>query len=218
MNSNLNQIKTHMLNEYESNINMIFNNYFNGQISLSDCIKQINQFNKDWDFLRVDFKLDKFESNKINFMEFEKTTRVTYSKTLLDKKEYLCKLESNNHDLSFMIKCMVEDNLKICFRSKDVINNLNNPVKIVIVCYELSVNKNNIFIGDVGAHQDNPYVYEKSCENDQVLLINIKFRTIFDYFPQLKMALSKETTNNEMILYYESINKYIKNEKQNILL
>lgn len=218
MNSNLNQIKTHMLNEYKSNINMIFNNYFDGQISLSDCIKQINQFNKDWDSLIVDFKVDKFESNNINFIEYEKTARVTYSKTILDKKEYLCKLESNNHDLSFMFKCMVEDNLKICFRSKDIMNNINDPIKIFITCYELSVNKNNIFIGDVSAYQDNPYVYEKSCESDEVLLINIKFRTIFDYFPQLKNILSKKTTNDEMKLYYKSINNYIKNEKQNVLL
>lgn len=39
MNSNLNLVKTNMLNGYRLNINIIFNNYFNGQISLSDCIK-----------------------------------------------------------------------------------------------------------------------------------------------------------------------------------
>lgn len=124
---------------------------------------------------------------------------MSYSKTISDKKNILCKLESYNHDLSFMFKCMVEDNLKICFRSRDIVNNLNNSVKIFITCYELSVNKDNIFVGDVGVNQNNPYVYEKSCENDEVLLINIKFRTIFDYFPQLKRILSKETTNNEIL-------------------
>ncbi|MBE6499008.1 MAG: hypothetical protein E7Z80_00455 [Methanobrevibacter thaueri] len=211
MDLNLNQIKLQMLNEFELNFTTMFNDYFDKNISLNELINQNNQLTKIWEFIIVDFKYEKLE-NSIQFLEYEKTTKISHYPTIKNKNSFYCKLESNNNNLNFMFKCKKKDKITLCFKPYELKNSKFKNNKFINL-NEFSANKNNIITKDTIISKNENYIYEKQCENDEILSIKLKFENIFDYFPLLRITLTKDTNSNEILSIYKNISNYIKNEK-----
>lgn len=209
----LKQIKRYMLDEYNRSFNNIFKEHHNNQTTSSECIRKINQLNTTWDLARIDIKNNGKEENTIKFLEYEKNQQISYPRWFSNRYGKGCTFESKNRDINVIFKCINEGKLKIYLKSKDIRYKNAKRIPIYINFQELTINNENIFKRNIVTSHDEDYVFEKKCENNEIILLNVKFTTLFDYFPHLKISVNKEIDDSELNMIYKKINHYIMIEK-----
>lgn len=209
---NLNEIKIYMLNTYKLSFNKIFDEYYSQQINLEDCINKINRLNNSWNTSRVDIKNRGLQSNTIKFFEYGKHINVSYPYWFNGMDGQGCKFESFKKDIDVIFNCVNDGILEIHLKGKDFRLN-DKRMDVYVNIHELVINNNTLFKGNMLVSHDKPQLFEKSCKNNEMILFNLNFSTIFDYFPQLKILWDNKNYINNIDSIYKSINDYISAEK-----
>ena len=209
----INQIKLIMLNEYEKQVNKLFDKFYKNDISINDFVVNFNRMINNWDSTRVDIKNHGQASNTIKLLEYGKNVNVSFPDWFCDGSGHGCKLEWHNTDLNFMFSCSNEGNLKIVLRGVDFRDIGGNRIPVYTNFKKMMVNEKIDFEGNELVWHNEPYIFEKQCEDNEVIYVDLKFETIFDYFPQLNTHLSEDITYNEIQLTDRNIAQFIQLEK-----
>lgn len=207
--NNENTMRYTMLKGFEENIHNLFNKYYKSKISLDVLISNFNHMMKIHDFSRVDIKNHGNNENSIKFIEYGKNVSLTFPNWYFNSEGHGCKLEWKNEYSLFVFKCIGKGKLKIILRGMDFRDVDNSRVPIFLNYHEMLINDNLIFKENNLVWHDKPYTYEKNCENGEVIIVTLKFKTLFDYYPQLKMQINESNIDST----YNKINHYISNEK-----
>lgn len=210
------QNKLLMLTEYEKQITSIFANFKNNKITFEKLISQFNRLNEIWNISRVDIKNFGNAENTVKFIEYDQNANIAFPKWFSDKSGKGCKIEWTKNDLNFIFKCISKGTLKISLKGIDFRDFSNNKVRLPVYINfnRFVVNEDIIFEEDLVVWHNNSYTFEKLCENEEIIYIDLEFETIFDFFPQLQTRFNPKSTHDEMQTSYENIKKYIQNEKQ----
>ena len=210
---NMAEVKSIMLNEFKTQITKIFNRFFNDEISLNECINAINGLMWAWDFTRIDIKNIGLPSNTIRFLEIDRDVRVSFPDWFNFGNGVGCVLQWPNNNVHFLFSCVGDGELKIYLKGVDFRDIDNKRVPIYVNFQKMIVNERVDFEKDTLVWHDQQYVFEKISEDGQVFFIDLKYRTLFDYFPQLKINVSPQADYDELYQIYLKINDFIKTEE-----
>ena len=202
-----------MLGEFENQINKLFDMYFKNQINLEEFAVNVNRLVRAWDSSRIDIKNQGSSLNTINFLELGKNINVSFPNWFSDNTGKGCKLEWYEDDLTFIFSCVHEGDLKIFLRGVDFRDIGGNRVPIYVNFNKMIINESVHFERDVLIWHNDPYVFTKYCEDNEVLLVDLKFKTLFEYFSQLKTFVDEFNSKKDVNLLYEKITRFIIFEK-----
>lgn len=205
----INEIKLIMLTEYQKQFNKLFDKFKIEQLDLKGLINNINSLNLRYNCLRVDIKNRGSLSNDIELLEYGKNISMYKPDWLKDKWGIGCQLEECQGDFKFIFKCINSGNLKITIRGIDFRDIDNNRIPIYVNFTNLTINNDTILNQNYLVWHDEPYILEKTCENQQLFYFDLKYKTLFDYFPQLNLQISPNTSEYGIIEIYSKVNKYI---------
>lgn len=205
----INEIKLIMITEYKRQFNKIFDKFKRGNLDLKGLIFNINRLNYRYNFLRVDIKNYGNLSNNIEFFEYGHHVRRYDPDWFKNDVGVGYQLEGYKDDFGVIFKCINPGNLKIFVRGVDFKDIDNIRVPIYINFTNLMINNEVILDQNYLIWHNEPYIFEKSCENQQYLGFELKFKTLFDYFPSLYFQISDDISEDELIIRYSNVNKYI---------
>ena len=176
----INEIKLIMLIEYQKQINPIFDKFKTGEVDLKYIIPYINWLNQCYNTLRADIKNQGNMTNNIEFIEYGPNISIINS-----------------------------GKLKVTIRSVDIKDINNNRVPIPINFNKLIINERTAINQDYLVWHDKPQIFERNCENQQIFYFELKYKTVFDYFPQLKFEINDDFSENEIMEAFYKVNEYI---------
>ena len=182
----INGIKLIMINEYKKQINSIFDKFKIGEVDLKYLITYINWLTQSYNTLRADIKNQGNMTNNIEFIEY-----------------------GPNISIHKPVRCINSGKLKVTIRSVDLRDMNNNRVPIPINFTKLIINERTAINQDYLVWHDKPQVFERNCENQQIFCFNLKYKTVFDYFPQLKLEINEDFSKNEIMEAFYKVNEYI---------
>lgn len=204
-----NGIKLIMINEYKKQINSLFDKFKTREIDLKYLISHINWLTRCYNSLRVDIKNQGSISNNIEFIEYGPNISVNKPDWLKNELGIGCQLEENKGDFNFMFRCINSGKLKVTIRSVDIRDINNNRVPIPINFNKLIINERTAINQDYLVWHDKPQIFERNCENQQIFYFDLKYKTVFDYFPQLKFEINNDFSENEIMEAFYKVNEYI---------
>ena len=202
-----------MLSEYEKQITTIFDKFYKNEISVAEFASNVNRLVGAWDSSRIDIKNQGLVSNTIKFLEYGKTVNLSYPDWYRDETGHGCKLEWNNQDTNFIFSCINSGNLQIILRGVDFRGIDDYRIPIFINFKKMAVNEKTIFEEDVLIWHNEPHIFEKKCEDNEVVYVDLKFKTLFDYFPQLNIRIDENIDFNEIQLLNKKFNQFVLLEK-----
>lgn len=205
----INGIKLIMINEYKKQINSIFDKFKIGEVDLKYIIPYINWLNQCYNTLRADIKNQGNMTNNIEFIEYGPNISIHKPDWLKNEIGVGCQLEEKKGDFNFMFRCINSGKLKVTIRSVDLRDMNNNRVPIPINFTKLIINERTAINQDYLVWHDKPQVFERNCENQQIFCFNLKYKTVFDYFPQLKLEINEDFSKNEIMEAFYKVNEYI---------
>lgn len=211
----LDSIKVIMLNSFNSEITRIFEEYFNNNMALNQLISQINRFFESWDFCRFDIKNHGNINNSVISVNDGDFLDVKYPSWINNSKGKGCVVQSEKNKLNLIFKCNAAGTIKVHLRGLDFRNSEKNRVPILINYTNFIFNNDVIFDDYHLIWHDNPYTYNYECSNGEELSFKLEFKTIYDYYPELKyfkLAFNSQSENIEQI--YNIFGEYI-NLKEN---
>ncbi len=209
----LTQIKLIMLKDYEKQINNLFDIFKNNVISLDNFVEYFNKLNHIYNFSRIDIKNNGFDSNKIHFIEYGKSVNLSFPNWFCDEFGQGCKIEWKLDDLNIIFSCIDKGTLKIILRGMDFKNLDNERIPIYINFKKLSINNEEIFKENTLVWHNKPYIFEKKCENDEVIYLDLEIDTLFDFFPQLNIQINKGISQRDLLILFDNLINYIEIEK-----
>ena len=205
----VNEIKSIMITDYKKQIDSIFDKFKKGEIDLKYLISYINGLTSCYNSLRADIKNQGSISNNIEFIEYGANISINKPDWLKNELGIGYQLEENKCDFNFIFKCINPGKLKVTIRSVDFKDINNNPVPIPINFNKLIINYNTAINQDYLVCHDKPYIFERNCENQQIFYFDLKYKTVFDYFPQLKFEINDDFSENEIMEAFYKVNEYI---------
>ena len=214
-----------MLTEFEKQLDELFQIY-SQNLDLNKLIYDLNILKYTWSLCRIDLKNYGTKSNSIIFND-EKKLNIKKPVWFSDETGIGYTLSTAKKTLNLSFKTTEKGQLKIFLRG--IFRKINNVVPVYINVTSLKLNNQTIFEENKLLWHDKPYVYEKDCDKNEKFTLQIKFKTIFDYFPQInfkKVKNEKDISNVKKMLNMlkdffaceKVFNKKVKTENQTLLL
>ena len=210
-------IKLKMLNEFEKEIVDTYKQYEDTKISSKKCSNILNSLKGVWSCCRLDLKNYGSTDNSIEFINYPEDLKIFFPEWFKNNQGTGCKIEDEIKKINLNLKCVGNGKLKIILRGTDFRNiddfSIRDPIYInyekFIVNDEVLIDSNTLLW-----HNDF-YEFKKVCKDEEIIKINLEYKTIFDYYPTLKEYLSNlnENTVNKTI---NNLLNYIKYEKMMI--
>ena len=137
---------------------------------------EINQMLKKYFTARIDIKNFGSKNNNIQIVDYsDNNAQIDYPAWFKNEFGNGMVIESDNCSLDLKLKCINEGNLRILLRGihcKDKHENLF-PVYIDYTTFE--INNESVINNNVLTWHDEPYVYEKSVKNREIINIHIEW-------------------------------------------
>lgn len=206
-----------MLNKYEEIVDEIFKQYTDEKITFENCISILNAFQDSWNSCRLDFKNFGDEKSKVKFIKIDKDANLSFPPWLKNDTGEGYQIEYNK-DIELKFKIANQRNLKkstfkIWLRGLDFskIDNVKKPIYVNFTKFK--INNDIIFNENKLLWHNKPYIFEKICENGEILNLEIEFETIYDYFPKLNSFFDNIESHADLIERYNNLGNYIDSEK-----
>lgn len=213
MGADLKNVKLIMLNEYEKQLNSLFDTHFDS-LDFKQFLYKINFFNERWENCRVDIKNfgDKF--NTIKIIEYNKGLNYSFPTWLTNDEGIGCVMESDK-DINLTFQTISSGNLQISIRGIDFRDFVDGTKRIPVYVdfTQLQVNNKDFLDENILSWHNIPLRYKMDCEHNEIFNLKVDYHTIFDYFPQLKIYWSDIENNEDLLDKYENVKQYIKIEK-----
>lgn len=202
------ETKLKMLNEFEKDVNLIYEK--NCEKDDSQYFKDIQELQKVWEIGRIEIINKNNDTNTVNIFKKDNAI-VTYPDWLKNEESIGCKILSNK-DMNIIFECVNDGDLLINIRAPDY-RILGNRKQVYINYTQFEVNNEVIFNDNKTIWHNIPYNYNVKCKDKEVFRININFSTIYDYFPTLKEYIINTIENfeNPQIVHL-LIEKFLKRE------
>lgn len=187
-------IKIKMLTEFKKQLDEVFNIY-SENLDLKKLMSNLNLLKYVWGLCRIDLKNYGQKNNSIIFNNGKKLGIKTPAWFTDDKGEGY-NLTTDKRTFKFYFKTANDGNLKIVLRG--VFRKIKELTPVYINVTSLAVNNETIFNEDNVLWHNTPYIYEKECKDNEKITIQITFKTIFDYFPQLNKEFKQVRDENDI--------------------
>ena len=217
LNSSKNHNIIQMLNEYEKILDELFEQYENKKITFETCISILSTFKDNWNYCRFDLKNFGNEKSKIEFINMDEELDLSYPQWLKNNSGEGYKIEYYK-DINLKLQISNEDKLKestfkIWLRGLDFrkIDNVKKPIYVNFT--QFKINEDIIFNENKLLWHNQPFIFEKICKSGEFIDLDIKFKTIYDYFPQLNDFFNNIKSHDDLIENYKNFKNYIKYEK-----
>lgn len=206
-------IKIKMLNEYKSQVNFIFNKYYEKKINLDEYKENMTWLKDVWNLTRVDAKNKGNKSNKIKLLNNE-NLYVSYPNWFHDDLGEGCVIEYENRNIDINLECTNDGNIELILRGKDF-RNLDNVRKPIYMNYtKLIINGNVIYNHDNLIWHNDTYIFNKECFDTDILHIQLESKSIYDYFPKLKEEIENIIEGvSDLKIAQNHIKRFIEHEK-----
>ena len=213
MSKDLKNIKNTMFNEFEKQLDNIFQKYHENQITHDECIKNITWLKNAWKTVRCDMKNVGDDSNSIKFLEYDKKLDITYP-SWFAKGGKGCKIETTRNNIHMIFQTINNGNLNLMLRGKDYRDLNKKRIPTYINYSKVSINNVVLFEENQLVWHNVPYTYEKLCKNEEFFELNIEVETIFDYLPDLEDFLKNTLeSNSDLNEAQNEIKNYFKRQR-----
>ncbi len=188
------KIKIKMLTEFKKQLDEVFNNY-SENLDLNDLISNLNLLRYVWGLCRIDLKNYGQKNNSILFDDGKKL-HVKIPTWFTDDKGEGYNITTDKRTFKFSFKTINEGTLKLVLRG--VFRKIKELTPVYINVTNLKVNNETIFNEDKLLWHNIPYLYEKKCKDNEEVTVQITFKTIFDYFPQINKDFRQIRNENDI--------------------
>ena len=207
-----NILKFKMLSVFEKELDQIFGDFNNQMFSYDECIKYINWLISAWEYCRLDLINISNKKNKIQILEHN-NLKVSYPSWFETDKGNGCTVTSRSNDIHLSFNYNDDGKIKIDVRGLDYRNHDGKRVPIYVNCKYLKINGDFVFNENILLWHDNPYSYNFDYSKTEHIDLLLKFETIHDYFPLLKILLTDIIDKDDLCTKYEKVKYYISYEK-----
>ncbi len=213
MANDLKNIKNTMFNEFENQLDNIFQKYHDNQISHEECVNNITWLKNAWKTVRCDMKNEGTDSNSIKFLEYDKKLDITYP-SWFAKGGKGCKIETTRNGIHMIFQTVNDGNFKLMLRGKDYRNLDKKRIPTYINYAKVSINNVVLFEDNQLVWHNKPYTYEKLCKNEEFFDLVIEVDTIFDYLPGLEDFLTRSLeSDSDLREVQNNIKNYFKQQR-----
>jgi len=206
----INLTKLEMLDAFYIEIKQIYKEYAEGNFNNFEFQRQINRYYHGWEYCRMDFRNTGGNSNAINCVSNDDYLNVSKPQWLDNGRG--CVLRSENKKLNLIFECRQKGNLIIYLRGEDFRNIYHKRVPVYINYETFKFNDKVILYDTCSTWHDESYIYHDNCEDNERISIEIEYKTIYDYFPELidfKNNFVKENNKNTVINTFNKFKEYI---------
>lgn len=157
---------------------------------------------------RIDIKNVGDSKNTIEIIEKDEDYKIYTPNWFKNDEGVGTQIQCNQNEFHMKIKCNGNGHLKIWVKTPEFYSN-KKKFQIWSVMKEINLNDKELPESNLLISHDNPYFFIKKSYDGEILNINIKFDSVFNYFPQLHQL--ETNINNEEI--YEKIQLYLSENK-----
>lgn len=215
-----NMIKLKMLDTFENQIKYIFFKYNNNEINYDETMNYLNRYMFLLDFFRIDLKNFGNRDNTLKILKHEQNLNISFPNWFAGEDGKGCKLESNSKKININALCVGKGNLNISFRGIDFRHLENQKIPIYINYENIIINKNKVNYESKLVWHDEPFVYRKICDDEEIINLKVEMKTIYDYFPYLKNFFQNINNSLDLNNAFQNLIQLISYEriiiKQNI--
>lgn len=206
-----------MLNEFEKQINVIFNNFYENRYAFDELKTQLNWFKKAWTISRVDIKNIGNETNSIRIYEkeirYEKNLKITTPEWFTDNTGKGTKIEYENKKMKIGFQCINNGDVNINVRGVDYRNFNNERVPIYVNFKNITLN-NKVFLDhDQLICHDKPFVIHRRSHNLERINLELESESVYDIFPKLNVSFDDHASLESLEEKYDEILRIINEYK-----
>lgn len=209
--NSFNSEKLEMLNTFFVEYNKLYLDFKDGNLNFKDYNLYKNGFIEGLKFCRVDLKNEGNESNNILLLNPDKNDMISYPDWFRNNKGHGLKIESKNQRVNLKVKCINDGNLSISLKSRDFRNYKNVRVPIHIF-YTICMVDNEPILNNKLTWHDEPFKFKKQSSDNDYFDIEIRFSTIFDFFPELLELTGEFQSESEIDYEFSNLEKYVENK------
>ncbi len=202
-----------MLNEFEKQLDKIVGNYNNNSLSYEECVESIRILLDVWSFCRLDLKNRGNKNNNIQIIDKNEGLNVSFPTWFKNNEGAGCQIISTSNEIALYFKCLGSGNLDVVLRSLNYKNGGNNRVPVYVNYVSLSINNQEMLDNDTLVWHDDPHIFNKKTNDNEIINLYLSFDSIHDYFPKLKEYLTEINSSADLKIKYDKIKRYISYEK-----
>lgn len=199
-----------MLNEFEKQIDEIFEDSSKNKFSFEHIVSHIDHLKNCWRSCRIDLQNKGKEFNTIKILENYNNLNVNFPEWFKDQYGQGCQIQGLSNNFNFKFQSINEGNLRINLRGVDYRNleNLRRPVHVNLNA--LKINNNLIFDDNKLIWHDQPFVFETFSNDKDIFELSLEVKTIFYYYPFLLYLFNDVRTVEGFHAEYHRFKKQIK--------
>lgn len=203
-----------IINEFQKGFQAFYEILYLKEKNSKEFIKHSNYFEK-WGSCRVDILNSGNEENTINILDFTNNLKYSYPSWMKTKNGQGCIVQSDEKRIKFKIECCKTGKLEIILRSSDYRYKSRKRLPIYLIYTKMIVDDEEIQIDNQLISHDTPFRFFKNCQDNQVLDIEIEFKTIFDVLPNLTQYLNQIEADDydftSLNILYDYLNESLQN-------
>ena len=202
-------IKSVMLNEFEKQIDEIIS-FSSNEHNFNQIINLINNQKNSWRLCRFDIQNIGNEFNRINILENFNNLYIDFPSWFRNHHGQGCQIQGSATELNLKFQCVNDGTLRVMLRGVDYRNfeQLRCPVYVNFTTFK--VNNKLVFDDDKLIWHDQPYEFEISINDKDILDIYLEFKSIYEYYPSLLNIFNDVSNFEELNEEYYKFKKQIK--------
>ncbi|MBQ6220503.1 MAG: LicD family protein [Methanosphaera sp.] len=213
MNHQIKEIKLKMLNEFQKQVDNIVQKYEAKKINFSELNYNIVRIMGAWNVSRMDIKNIGVNTNDIKLISDINNLDVTYPNWLKKENGNGCKIESKN-DFQIDFICINEGKINVSLKGMDFRDINKERVPVLINYIDVEINGKKVINGNKLVWHDASHGFSQKCADKEIKKIKISFKTIHDYYPELKEILNKLVDNeSDFKANQNQLDKFLETEK-----
>ena len=202
-------IRSVMLNEFEKQVDEIIS-FSSNESNFNQIINLINHQKNCWRVCRFDIQNLGNEFNRINILENFNNLYIDFPSWFRNHQGQGCQIQGSVTALNLKFQCVNDGTLRIMLRGVDYRNleQLRSPVYVNYTTFK--VNNELIFDENILTWHDQPYEFEISTNDKDILDIYLEFKSIYEYYPSLLNIFNDVSNFEELNEEYSKFKKQIK--------
>ena len=212
LNNSKKTIALKMLDEFEKQINDLYNAFTEENITFHECSSLMNWLINSWKLSRIDIKNYGTEKNSIEYIGYE-NLNISYPDWFKNETGTGSIIQHPDNNIILIFNCINDGNLEIVLRGVHYETFKGQPLQIYINYTDFKINDIDILSEEKLVWCFEPFIHSQKCSNDEKIYLKLKFETIFDFFPHLELPLLDIKDENVLHDTIQYVNKQIYNER-----
>ena len=212
LNNSKKAIALKMLDEFEKQLNDLYNAFTEQKISFNECSTLISWLINAWKLSRLNIKNIGTEENTVDFIEYEKNVYISFPDWFKNDTGKGSQIHTNNNT-SLLFNCINDGNLEITLRGVHYEDYDGKALPIYINYTNCKINDMDVLSEEKLVWCFEPFIHSQKCSDEEKIRLNLEFETIFDFFPYLETPFLNVKNENNLHYAIQYMNKQIYNER-----